>query len=110
MKAPRILLSLLFSDLLLQAHALIPTDRKQRLTEHWEFIRQDMGSIWEVMRPITGAGKPETVPLWQKVTLPHCFNAEDAVDPDVNYYQVRLVSHHAQHRESLYQRTYLPGV
>ena len=22
-----------------------------------------------------------------KVTLPHCFNAEDAVDPDVNYYQ-----------------------
>ena len=67
MKAPRILLSLLFSSLLLQAHALIPTDRKQRLTEHWEFIRQDMGSIWEVMRPITGAGKPETVPLWQKV-------------------------------------------
>ena len=57
MKAPRILLSLLFSSLLLQAHALIPTDRKQRLTEHWEFIRQDMGSIWEVMRPITGAGK-----------------------------------------------------
>ena len=87
MKAPRILLSLLFSSLLLQAHALIPTDRKQRLTEHWEFIRQDMGSIWEVMRPITGAGKPETVPLWQKVTLPHCFNTEDAVDPDVNYYQ-----------------------
>ena len=77
----------MFSSLLLQAHALIPTDRKQRLTEHWEFIRQDMGSIWEVMRPITGAGKPETVPLWQKVTLPHCFNAEDAVDPDVNYYQ-----------------------
>jgi len=32
-------------------------------------------------------GKPETVPLWQSVTLPHCFNAEDAVDPDVNYYQ-----------------------
>ena len=47
MKAPRILLSLLFSSLLLQAHALITTDRKQRLTEHWEFIRQDMGSIWE---------------------------------------------------------------
>lgn len=87
MKTPRILLSLLFSSLLLQAYALIPTDNKQRLTEHWEFIRQDMGSIWEVMRPITGAGKPETVPLWQKVTLPHCFNSEDAVDPDVNYYQ-----------------------
>ena len=87
MRTLRILLSFLFSSLLLQAYALIPTDSKQRLTEHWEFIRQDMGSIWEVMRPITGAGKPETVPLWQEVTLPHCFNAEDAVDPDVNYYQ-----------------------
>lgn len=67
--------------------ALIPTNHKQRLTTGWEFIRQDMGSIWEVMRPVPGAGKPEAVPLWQKVTLPHCFNAEDAVDPDVNYYQ-----------------------
>lgn len=87
MKAPRILLSLLFGSLLLQAYALIPADRKQRLTNHWEFIRQDMGSIWEVMRPVSGAGKPEAVPLWQEVTLPHCFNAEDAVAPDVNYYQ-----------------------
>lgn len=67
--------------------ALIPTDRKQRLTTGWEFIRQDMGSIWEVMRPVPGTGKPEAVPLWQKVTLPHCFNAEDAVDPYTNYYQ-----------------------
>jgi beta-galactosidase len=32
-------------------------------------------------------GNPESVPLWEKVTLPHCFNATDAVDPDVNYYQ-----------------------
>ena len=32
-------------------------------------------------------GQPETVPLWQTVSLPHCFNAEDCVDPDVNYYQ-----------------------
>ena len=38
------------------------------------------------MRPAS-PGSPETVPIWQKVTLPHCFNAEDAVDPDVNYYQ-----------------------
>ena len=70
MKAPRILLSLLFSSLLLQAHALIPTDRKQRLTEHWEFIRQDMGSIWEVMRPITGAGKPDRSPLAESHPAP----------------------------------------
>lgn len=72
---------------LLQVHALIPTHNKQRLIEHWEFIRQDMGSIWEVMRPVLKEGSPEAVPLWQTITLPHCFNAEDAVDPDVNYYQ-----------------------
>ena len=27
------------------------------------------------------------MPLWTKVSLPHCLNASDAVDPDVNYYQ-----------------------
>lgn len=88
MKITRILSSLLFICLsVAQGYALIPTDHKQRLTQHWEFIRQDMGSIWEVMRPVPGFGKPEAVPLWQAVHLPHCFNAEDAVDPDVNYYQ-----------------------
>lgn len=69
-----------------QLHAVIPTDKKIRLTQSWEFIRQDMGSPWEVMRPFQ-PGKPESVPLWQEVTLPHCFNSEDAADPDVNYYQ-----------------------
>lgn len=65
---------------------VIPTTNKQRLNEGWQFIRQNMGSIWEVMRPFR-AGQPESVPLWNPVTLPHCFNAGDAVDPDVNYYQ-----------------------
>lgn len=65
---------------------VVPSSQKTRLTEGWEFVRQDMGSVWEVMRPVR-AGQPEVVPLWTKVTLPHCFNAEDAVDPDVNYYQ-----------------------
>lgn len=88
MKTTRIISSLLLACLsVLQGYALIPTDHKQRLTQVWEFIRQDMGSIWEVMRPVPGFGKPEAVPLWQSVQLPHCFNAEDAVDPDVNYYQ-----------------------
>ena len=45
-----------------------------------------MGSIWEVLRPAK-AGKPESVPLWTSVCLPHCYNAEDGVDPSVNYYQ-----------------------
>ena len=64
----------------------VPASQKIRLNHNWEFIRQDMGSVWEVMRPAR-EGLPEFVPLWTKVTLPHCFNAEDAVDPDVNYYQ-----------------------
>ena len=68
------------------AHALIPTLKKQPLNAGWHFLRGDMGSIWEVMRK-ADAGKPESVPLWQDVTLPHCFNADDAVDPDKNYYQ-----------------------
>ncbi len=71
----------------LQLLALVPTENKRRLCEGWEFIKQDMGSVWEVMRPVPGMGKPEAVPLWESVTLPHCFNETDAVDPDVNYYQ-----------------------
>ncbi|WP_324670936.1 glycoside hydrolase family 2 TIM barrel-domain containing protein [Hymenobacter sp. GOD-10R] len=60
--------------------------KKTRLNDNWEFVRQDLGGVWEAVRPVV-AGNPESVPLWQKVTLPHCFNALDAVDPDVNYYQ-----------------------
>ncbi len=57
-----------------------------RLNDGWNFIRQDIGDIWEAVRPIK-EGNPEDYPMWTNVSLPHCFNAEDAVDPDVNYYQ-----------------------
>ena len=57
-----------------------------RLTDHWEFLRSDLGSVWEAVRPVA-AGDPGSVPSWQPVSLPHCVNARDAVDPDVNYYQ-----------------------
>jgi beta-galactosidase len=60
--------------------------QKTRLNDHWEFLRQDLGGIWEAVRPVT-KGNPESVPLWDSVSLPHCVNARDAVDPDVNYYQ-----------------------
>ncbi|MFV0483415.1 MAG: glycoside hydrolase family 2 TIM barrel-domain containing protein [Bacteroidales bacterium] len=66
--------------------AQINYQNKQRMNEGWEFLKQDLGSVWEAVRPFR-QGNPETVPLWEKVTLPHCFNAEDAVDPYVNYYQ-----------------------
>ncbi|MBS1661796.1 MAG: DUF4982 domain-containing protein [Bacteroidetes bacterium] len=57
-----------------------------RLTDHWEFLRSDLGSVWEAVRPVT-KGDPGSVPAWQPVRLPHCVNARDGVDPDVNYYQ-----------------------
>lgn len=60
--------------------------QKIRLTDNWQFLRQDLGGIWEAVRPVK-QGDPEDVPLWTKVSLPHCVNAKDAVDPDVNYYQ-----------------------
>jgi beta-galactosidase len=59
---------------------------KIRLNDGWEFLKGDLGGVWEAVRPAK-TGDPESVPFWQKVSLPHCFNASDAVDPDVNYYQ-----------------------
>lgn len=64
----------------------VPVQHKIRLNDNWIFLRQDIGNIWEAVRPVK-AGQPEEVPLWEPVTLPHCFNAEDCVNPDVNYYQ-----------------------
>lgn len=64
----------------------LTAQQKIRLNQNWEFLKQDLGGVWEAIRPV-GKGNPESVPLWQQVSLPHCVNAEDAVDPDVNYYQ-----------------------
>ncbi|HMJ46101.1 MAG TPA: hypothetical protein VK498_02140, partial [Ferruginibacter sp.] len=64
----------------------IQAQQSIRLNNNWQFLRQDLGGIWEAVRPVVN-GNPESVPIWTKVTLPHCVNAEDAVDPDVNYYQ-----------------------
>ena len=66
--------------------SITSAQQKHRLTENWEFIRQDLGGIWEAVRPYK-PGDPEASPIWEPVTLPHCFNAHDAVAPDVNYYQ-----------------------
>ena len=56
------------------------------LSGGWQFVRTDMAGPWEVFRPVK-PGKPESVPLWDDVVLPHCYNAEDGADPSVNYYQ-----------------------
>ncbi|MEM6644581.1 MAG: sugar-binding domain-containing protein, partial [Bacteroidota bacterium] len=57
-----------------------------RLNNDWQYLQEDLGGVWEAVRPVK-AGRPETVPLWEEVTLPHCFNATDAVNPYQNYYQ-----------------------
>jgi len=57
-----------------------------RLNAHWQFLKGDLGGVWEAVRPAK-EGSSESVPLWEQVTLPHCFNATDAVDPDLNYYE-----------------------
>ncbi|HEX5553141.1 MAG TPA: glycoside hydrolase family 2 TIM barrel-domain containing protein [Chitinophagaceae bacterium] len=57
-----------------------------RPTKGWEFLKEDLGSVWEAVRP-AAPGSPQSVPVWDSVTLPHCFNERDAVDPDVNYYE-----------------------
>ncbi|NWJ53115.1 MAG: DUF4982 domain-containing protein [Bacteroidetes bacterium] len=75
-----IILALIYGNTPLKAQ------HKIRLTDGWSFVKQDLGSVWETVRPVK-AGDPESLPLWEKVSLPHCFNATDAVDPDVNYYQ-----------------------
>jgi beta-galactosidase len=72
--------------LLLSHWQPLAAQQQTRLNTSWEFVRQDLGGVWEAVRPVV-AGNPESVPLWEAVTLPHCFNARDAVDPDVNYYQ-----------------------
>jgi beta-galactosidase len=59
---------------------------KQRLLNGWEFIKGDLGGVWEAVRS-AGEVSTDDVLKWEKIKLPHCFNAFDAVDPDVPYYQ-----------------------
>lgn len=72
--------------LLLLATRQSQAQQSTRLTDHWEWLRQDIGGIWEAVRPVA-PGSPESVPQWQPVRLPHCVNGADAVDPDAHYYQ-----------------------
>lgn len=64
----------------------VSAQQRHRLNDHWQFVQQDLGGIWEAIR-LYKEGDPEASPIWEQVTLPHCFNATDAVVPDVNYYQ-----------------------
>lgn len=78
--------SLILFSLLASLTARSQNSYTTRLTTGWEFLKRDLGGVWEAVRPVE-KGRPETVPIWEKVSLPHCFNAYDAVNPDLNYYQ-----------------------
>jgi len=77
---------LIFTVLALPGYLFAQQGNSIRLNANWKFLKGDLGGIWEAVRTYQ-AGDPESLPLWENVTLPHCFNATDAVDPEVNYYQ-----------------------
>src|SRR5580658_6071396 len=55
----------------------------RRLDEGWEHYRGSLSGIWEVWRGKAAAANV----TWDKASMPHCYNAWDAVDPDQPYYQ-----------------------
>ena len=56
------------------------------ISNNWSYLKSDVGGIWEIVR-LYNKSNPENVPAWSPVSLPHCVNALDGVDPDKNYYQ-----------------------
>lgn len=52
----------------------------QSLDANWEHYRGPLAGPWEVWRG-------DEVAVWEKVSLPHCFNHYDGCDPDTPYYR-----------------------
>ena len=52
----------------------------RRLDTGWQFRRGPLDGIWQVWRS-------EEVAQWPAATLPHCFNDQDACDPDQPYFR-----------------------
>lgn len=46
----------------------------------WEYYQGPLDGPWEVWRG-------DEIAVWEKVSLPHCFNHYDACDPDTPYYR-----------------------
>ncbi len=55
----------------------------QRLIDGWEYVKGDLGGVWEALR----IENSSNLPVWESVSMPHSYNALDGVDPDVPYYQ-----------------------
>ncbi len=73
--------------LLLLLYIQVPAQQSMRLIDNWQFVKKDLGSVWEAVRAIPKEDYPENFPTWTNISLPHCVNAEDAVNPDQSYYQ-----------------------
>ncbi len=73
----------LFHFILLVLSVLSTQAESTRIDTGWEYHQGTLGSIWEIWRGNKASDNVE----WQSVTLPHCFNARYAVDPDEHYYQ-----------------------
>ncbi len=56
----------------------------EQFIDRWEFVRGDLGGPWEAWR---SDAMSNGLPGWTPVTIPHCYNDRDAVDPDGPYYQ-----------------------
>ena len=52
----------------------------QRMDSGWEYYQGPLDGPWEVWRG-------DEIAVWEKVSLPHCFNHYDACDPDTPYYR-----------------------
>jgi beta-galactosidase len=52
----------------------------KRLDAGWELRRGPLDGIWQVWRS-------EETALWSRTALPHCFNSQDACDPDQPYFR-----------------------
>ena len=61
-------------------------EKKIRLSQGWEFVRAELSGIDDVIASDKAANMSST-PQWTEVCLPHCYNSDDAVDPDVAYYK-----------------------
>ena len=75
--------SLPFGDIFAQQPAIPSSENlSQRLIAGWEYRRGSLGGPWEAWRKAN-----DDANTWAKVELPHCFNALDAVDAEVPYFQ-----------------------
>ncbi|HSE30613.1 MAG TPA: glycoside hydrolase family 2 TIM barrel-domain containing protein [Pyrinomonadaceae bacterium] len=74
--------SLSFEENVAQSPTSHPENVSQRLISGWEYRRGSLGGPWEAWRKAN-----DDANTWAKVELPHCFNALDAVDAELPYFQ-----------------------